>query len=64
MISGLKIHFYYLYDLCTCSDLDQNECSLLHTNQKTFSYNFKSDNKFLAFLLRIEISLVVMLEIS
>ena len=21
----LKIHFYYLYDLCTCSDLDQTQ---------------------------------------
>ena len=26
-ISGLnkKIHFYYLYDMCTCSDLDQSK---------------------------------------
>ena len=49
----LKIHFYYLYDLCTCRDSDQTQflMNLFYIKNKHIFYTKNQSCKFLASLL-------------
>ena len=52
-----SIHFSYLNDLCTCSDLDQNTSLIEAFSSKVTTYSISKVNKFLALLPGIDLVL-------